>query len=685
MMARGSVHVTYESVDPTRIPDSLTEGVALLMLLAANGELEQVGERLLIRREGGYCGLDVWLVLFVFFTFGATRGLKAFWEKVLRPHVLQVAAVAGRRGLPSPASVSRALSAVEWDLLREVSGWLLVGVSQIDAVLRHPVVRTRDAVGQDWHLFDLDPTVTTLRQRALPEDDELPEPRRRAEHTGAPGYSGRKRGELVFRRTTVQHLGSSAWIHAHLSAGNGEGVADLERGLDSVVQTCERLEHPLDRALVRMDGEYGNVPYFTACRARGLPFITRLNRPKLFEDREVLARLRSAKWYAVPDSKSGPRRCATDLGALSVPPGERTRRPDGGSYEPVEVRVVASIFPKTGKAKRGRILDGYQVELFAVDVTADAWPAPEAVASYFGRNAQENRFAQEDRELGLDRIISYELPGQELATLVGLSVWNLRVANGFLDDRPPVERPDQPLRCSPVDDCIPAGWPRDPVVNAGLGELDWSKLLENRSGWRMDSATGELLCGEQRPLTLTTVRAAEHAEGRTGVIFRRPSGGCQHCSSRPGCLQSVRADAVKHAEFAVPSCLATRLRERLAHVRALRDVPATIEAIEAPPGSHAVETPLFLPAMARQVFAARFTQATLNVEVGLPDAKPPRPRLVAVDAADRQRRRKTWTQNLERYALPAQARVDVVVAGSDTLRQMLGERRRSTARVRSAG
>ena len=479
----------------------------------------------------------------------------------------------------------------------------------------------------------------------------------------------------MFRRTTVQHLGSAVWIHAHLSAGNGEGVADLEQGLDSVVQTCERLDHPLERALVRMDGEYGNVPYYTACRERGLPFITRLNRPKLYEDRDTLDRLRTAKWHAVPDSQSGPRRKATDLGVLTVPPGDRTRRADGGQYEPIEVRVVASIFPKTGKAKRGRILDGYQVELFAADVAADAWPAPEVVAAFFGRTAEENRFAQEDKELGLDRIISYELAGQELATLVGLSVWNLRVAGGFLEDPPPGERPDQPLRVEPVDDSIPASWPRDPLISAGLGDLDWAAMLENRPDWRVDPATGELLCTEQRPLSLTSIRPVEHAAGRTGIIFRRPYDGCLDCSSRPGCLQSVRVDAVKHTEFAVPTPLATQLRERLAHVRAPREAPSPIEAIETPPGPHAVELPLLLPAAARKLFASRFSQATLSVAVELPDDERPRLRLVAADAADRQRRRKTWKQNLERYALPHKARIHVVVAGSDALREMLGDRR----------
>lgn len=57
--------------------------------------------------------------------------------------------------------------------------------------------------------------------------------------------------------------------------------------------------------------------------------------------------------------------------------------------------------------------------MFATDLPADGWPAPEVVASYFGRACQENRLAQEDREAGLDRLVSYHLPGQELASTVG--------------------------------------------------------------------------------------------------------------------------------------------------------------------------------------------------------------------------------------------------------------------------
>ena len=677
-MARGSIQVTYKSMDAARIPDDLTEGAALLMDLSRCGVVDGVGERLHIRRQGGYCGLDVWLLLLLFFTTGARRGVRAFWD-LLRPHIKQLAALAGRRRLPAPASLSRALDAVEPDLLRKESPWLLSGVAEVDEVMRHPAMLSYDTLGQGWHLFDLDPTVTTLRHRALPVDDDLPEPRRRSEDTAAPGYSGRKRGDVQFRRMTVEHMGSSVWVHAHLSPGNGEGMTDFELALDTVAQTCDRLEHPRSRALVRMDGEFGNVPWFTACRERGLPFITRLNRSKLYEDPEVLARLRAATWYRVPDSKSGPGRSATDLGVLRVPPGLRTRRPDGSAYEPVSVRVVASIFPKTGKAKRGRVLDGYQVELFAVDLSADAWPASDAVAAYYGRTAEENRFAQEDRELGLDRIISYHLPGQELATLVGLSLWNLRVVRGFKLAPPPADPPAQRPRCPQADDRVPERWPRDPVVQDTIAQLDWSLLPAKRPGWCWDAVTDELRCEQGRELTLTTVRPAEHAKGRTGIIFMRPKGGCEDCLCRPRCLQSNRELASKHTEFSAPTPLAQRLRERLAVVRAGPGAPPAIKPIDTDPGLAEIADSLFLPATARHSYRAVFRGATLKIEVERPLPEPPWPRLVAVDVADRQHRRLTWAQNVDRYALPAGTKVRVEVAGSSTLRRMLGERRRPRA------
>jgi hypothetical protein len=366
-VARGSIRFNNE--DKTRVPDSLNEAAGLLMDLKQRGILDAVAERVRIRRQGGYCGLDVVIMLLLFLAAAPKEGLRLFWEKQ-SAHLLRLGALAGRRRLPSPASVSRALANVEVERLREggVAGWLLAGAPQIDEMLRHPVMKTYDTKGAGWQVFHLDPTVETLRHRALPDDESLPDPQRRSEETGAPGYPGRKRGDLQFRRSAVQHAGSSAWIHAHLSPGNGDVLADFKIGLDSIVSTCARIEHPLEHTMVVMDGEYGNVPAYDACRQRNLPFVTRLNRPNLYIDTAVLERLYQATWHRVPLSGCAPHRAAADLGIITIAAGKRTRRDDGDEYEPITVRVVASIFPKEGKAKRGVTLDGWQVELFAVDL-----------------------------------------------------------------------------------------------------------------------------------------------------------------------------------------------------------------------------------------------------------------------------------------------------------------------------
>ncbi len=680
-MAGHSIEVTYEAPDPTRIPDALSEGAAFFVDLEHRGVLGAVGEQVRIRRQGGYCGLDVWLLLLLFFTAGSRQGVRLFWDLV-RPHAERLGALAGRRRLPSPASLSRALDAVEVDLVRPVAGWLLAGPVDTDRLLRHPAMQSYDTQGDSWHVFDLDPTVTTLRHRALPADGKLPEPRRRSEDTAAPGYSGRKRGNVQFRRVTVQHAGSGAWVHAHLSQGNGEGVVDFERALDAVATTCDRVEHPRARALTRMDGEYGNVPWYTACRERGLPFITRLNRPVLYEDPEMLLRLRQATWYRVSDSLSGPQRAAAELGTLTVHPDSRTTRTDGSRYAPVTVRVVASIFPKTSKAKRGRTLDGWQVELFAVDLPVDAWPAPEAVTAYFGRAGQENRFGQEDRELGLDRIVSYGLPGQELATLVGLSVWNLRLVRGFDLAPPSYQRPALAPRDAVVDLRVEPSWPPDPVITTALAEANWPLILRWHPGWGFDPDSGQLRCPDDRLLALTTVRPRESSKGRTPVIFRRPAGGCEACSSRKTCLRSARRAAAKHIELTFPTAVAATLRSRLARVRAVKR-PAG-PSVSDTAGPWAVTAALFLPASARHAHTATFLAASLRVEVALPDKEPRRLELLAADVADRQHRRKTWIDNVARYALPPGARVRVTVEGSAAFRRMTGEPQPSEESAASA-
>jgi len=80
----------------------------------------------------------------------------------------------GRQTLPTNSSVSRFLQAVMEGDSEDVGLYLLLMESGAKQVLSHPSVLHRDGLGNDWHVFDLDPTNTVLRRRGLPEGVELP-------------------------------------------------------------------------------------------------------------------------------------------------------------------------------------------------------------------------------------------------------------------------------------------------------------------------------------------------------------------------------------------------------------------------------------------------------------------------------------------------------------------------------
>jgi hypothetical protein len=678
-MARSQLHVTCRQPDLSRIPDALLQGATLFLELQQRGLLDELAQRLHIERQGGYKGLDAYLMLLLFVCAGPTGSIKDLWLNLVRPHNLQLAALAGRRSLPSASSMTRLLKAVTFDTLRPAEDWLLTGLCDADALLKHPCVMAVDANGEHWHVFDLDPTIVTLRQRALPQGPDLPPPVRRAFGTGAPGYAGRKRGEIQYGQTTVQHAGARLWLHAQLSVGNGDGVGDFADALDTVVRTTDRLSHPRERCMTRMDGAYGNVPWFVACIERGLPFVTRLNRKKMYRNPDILALLRSGVPFVVPDSLSGPVRAAIELGWHSIKPGKKTRKPDGSKYEPVRVRVVASLFPAARPASRGQFIDGMAVELFATTLPADAWPAEQVVAAYFGRSGQENGFAQEDRELLLSRIASYDLPGQELAVVVGLSLWNLLVVGGFLQHPPPQLPPPAGPAHRRIDERVRAAWPRDPVVTEQLSALDWETLLSGRQGWSFHAGIGALVCPEGRDLSLATVRTAVEGRERTSIIFIRPAGGCEQCASRAGCLRSTRSGAVKHAEVAIPLAAAEALRVRLHQARSAPPGEAPAAS-----GQRQCAFSLFVAARARRLYRSALLDATLRVWVQLPRG-PRRPVLLATDEADRQRRRLTRANNVARYALPGEAVVRVEVSGSRVLQERLGQVVSSTVSLGSTG
>jgi hypothetical protein len=242
-MPRKRITVTRKKQNET-LPSWATEYVLMVQELERREVLCEFSKRFQVQRRDGYSSLDVLLFLLAYFCSGQKVGLRPF-SRMCSGYERQLAAVGGRRCWPDQVSISRFLSSVSDEQLDELESWFLNEAVGGDLIEKHWSVICRDTHGEAWHVFDYDPTVTTLRIRALPEAEALPEPRRRAFEMAASGYPGRKRGDVQFSRATLQHAGSGQWLGASMSPGNGGHRRDIERAIDHIkeLDTLEIDEH----------------------------------------------------------------------------------------------------------------------------------------------------------------------------------------------------------------------------------------------------------------------------------------------------------------------------------------------------------------------------------------------------------------------------------------------------------
>lgn len=726
------------------LPDSVTTSVALLLHLRESGTLSLLGERIQIPRQGGYPGID--FVIFFVLLFGATvrHSIKSFYLYLLDRKLVRVlGALAGRRRIASQSSISRGLDEVPIEMVRKNARWMLVEGGLVPEVLRHPWVMNLDGLGRGWHFFDYDGTVEVLRQRHLhrDEDTDRPPPRRRSENLAAPGYPGRKRGDVQVHRSMLSHAGSGMALDARMAPGNGERRAELASALATLCAVCEMMGHPLSQALIRMDGEFGWVPELTACKEAGVPCITRCNHLHLLDQDDIWQRMRTGTWWVVPDSGGGPVRSAMDLGLVTLQPGKDTLRDDGTPYAPIEVRIIVSRYERAGEAEHGRVIDGWQYELFAaLNVPADAFPAPFVVQVYFGRSGQENRFAQEDREMRLNHIYSRHLPGQELVTLLGLMVWNLLIALGIRQSAPPQERP-APMKANMQEDLRPVPSPAItaavepqadsapsaavepvpsppplPIANppsldeakaafgATVSGLKWSRWLSRHEGWTQVPEEGALRCPQG-------ILVSPHCLGRRGTFaslhLRAPAADCARCVQRPACMLSVSEGTGKLVGIGVPrveqpaiaQALATlqeaRRHHRSAQIRSQptpsgrprlkapgTPVPVVLAEEATPMPQFTITPPCLDPAASRNLFRNATSGLVIEVEVEIPEPERRHPLFVG-SASERQHRRQTWSERVVRFALPAKAQVCLRLHGAERVSAALPWL--ASAEARSAG
>src|SRR5947199_4489909 len=203
MISTPGIEVQATSENRFSVPAGFAEVVIIAGYLEKKGQLEAFAHlvRLVRGRFGTYEPLD-FLALLIGYAISGERTLSDFFER-LEPFETAFMALFGRHGLPHRSSLSRFLADVDRPCL-EAFRTLFEQHSFADGWTSQTIGGIFDRQDRRYIVFDVDATRQAARQRALLCDPTLPAAQRRLDAVCAPGYRGRKRGEVVRTRTTAR-------------------------------------------------------------------------------------------------------------------------------------------------------------------------------------------------------------------------------------------------------------------------------------------------------------------------------------------------------------------------------------------------------------------------------------------------------------------------------------------------
>ena len=274
-----------------------------------------------------------------------------------------------------------------------------------------------DRQGTRWVVFDIDGTREAARQRALPQTADRPAPSRRLRPLCAPGYTGRKRGEVVRTRTTVLHAHTHQWLGTYGNPGNGQYRVELRRAVAAVQTYAKAHDFAEEHVLLRLDGQYGTGAVLADLA--GLAYVTRGKDYRLLDRAEVQARLHLPADQHLTQPESGICRALYDC------PDQRLGKT--GKL----VRLIVATHPAGAtKSRVGVTRAGVVYELFLTALPQSAFTAADVVSLYLHRGAFETTLADEDVEQDPDRWCSHWACGQEAWHIISQWVWNVRLELG---------------------------------------------------------------------------------------------------------------------------------------------------------------------------------------------------------------------------------------------------------------
>jgi hypothetical protein len=510
-MTSSPVDIQFSPQPVPSIPSWFGEVTVMARALAHFSVLTTIQERVRFARPrfGTYDVIDFAAVL-IGYTLSGESTLEAFYARLMS-FAGTFMALFGRDRLPHRATLSRFLAALDQQTVEA-----LRIVFQEDLVARAPFSSPPGGVwdrqGQHWLVVDVDGTRQAARQRALPDTPELPTPHRRFEQVCAPGYLGRKRGELIRTRTVVLQAHTHQWLGSFGNAGNGNYRGELLRARDVITSYATALSLPLAHCLVRLDGLYGNAaPLADLLTAGGLGVIVRGKEYDLLDVPAVQQRLRLPPDQQTTHPESGTSRALFDC--LNIP-----LTPTGPM-----VRMVLATHPEGASSPPiGVVRDGTVYEQFFTTVPLHAWTPADVLAIYLHRGSFETVLADEDQEQDADRWFSHTPCGQEFCQILAQWMWNLRLELGQQLLPTPMRQTDftpdlavssvPPAQPAQQEEPVPTTQPTQKEANVSYGPPQWARLSYTKGFAGADFAPqpdGTLRCPAGRPLQQCAKRLSE--------------------------------------------------------------------------------------------------------------------------------------------------------------------------------
>ena len=417
MISNSGIEVQTSPVTRFSVPAWFAEVVILTQHLSTKNLLEAFAQQVRLVRGhfGTYEPID-FLALLIGYAISGERTLSDFFERVT-PFGPAFMALFGRKSLPHRSSLSRFLADVDRPCV-EVFRTLFEQSSFGEGWTPETIGGIFDRQGRRSIVFDVDATRQAARQRSLPCDPSLPAAKRRLDAVCAPGYTGRKRGEVVRTRTTALQMQTRQWVGSYAGRGNGDYRGELASALRAISTYLKHFGLPPEVALVRLDGHYGDAAVIAQLIEAGVNLVTRGRGYRMLEHPQLQRALAHPPTASVTRMNTGEVIELFDGGWL----------PMGDGLPAARVIVARHRAPAPGKPITvGKRIGEWVYELFITTLGEDRFLVEDVLDLYHGRGAFEGVLADEDVEEDPDRWCSYTECGQELWQIACQWVWNLRL------------------------------------------------------------------------------------------------------------------------------------------------------------------------------------------------------------------------------------------------------------------